>query len=85
MTDEPSNLETFRQNRFDKMPGIANCDVAVENEEQQVDKERVTVPDLEYERENRDDVELLPDLLIRFRQQLIIKLCNVNYRWDGIR
>ena len=75
MTDEPSNLETFRQNIFDKMTGIANCDVDVENEEQLVDKETVTVPDLEYERENRDDVELLPDLLIRFRQYMIIKLC----------
>ena len=47
------------------MPENTNCDV--ESSENHEDKETETVPDhdAEYERENRDDVELLPDLLIR--------------------
>ena len=47
------------------MPGNTNCDV--ESEENHEDKESVFVPDTEaeYERDSRDDVELLPDPLIR--------------------
>ena len=47
------------------MPENTNCDE--ERMENQEDKETVTEPDndAEYERESRDDVELLPDLLIR--------------------
>ena len=47
------------------MPRSANCDV--ETEENHEDKDTETGPDTEaeYERESRDDVELLPDPLIR--------------------
>ena len=60
------------------MPGNTNCDGIVENEDQQEDKEAVTVPDLELERGSRDDVELLPDLVIRYKEQMINKSCNVD-------
>ena len=45
------------------MPGNTNCDV--ESEENHEDKETVSDTEAEYQRDNRDDVELLPEPLIR--------------------